>query len=385
MTALLRCDRTPLVLDLGVLGRNPKGVGRVLAELTPRLVELDPGRYRVVCTPSALPLLGGHVDRSAAVVLPAVPQAAWEQVVLPAAARRLGAGAVYSHQECGALWGPPLLLHVPEDPEVRWAREPVTTAREGARRTYSRALLGRSLRRALVVTSTRATLDDLSRNHGLPSAAGEVVPLGVDLGRFRPPSGPGGRPPYFFHLASSDPRDRTDLVVDAYARLSARAADAPALVVAGRLGARAAAMEARVVRHGIGGRVSLVGFVPDTELVELYGRAVASVHAAPDEGFGLQPLEAMACGTLVVSTRAGAVAEVTRGGEVVWAQPEAGSLADALESAWRDQGRRTRAVTANRRCAEELPWERTAARLHELLVGLADGAGAAGRPSGPVR
>lgn len=373
-----RGGHAPLVLDLGVLGRNPKGVGRVLGELAPRLVARDPDRYRVVCTRAALPLLVGHVDRAAAVVAPAVPQAAWEQVVLPAAAARLGAGAVYSHQECGALWGPPLLLHVPEDPEVRWGREPVTTVREGARRAYSRALLGRALRRALVVTSTGATLEDLRRNHGLPASSGEVVPLGVDLDRFCPPAGPARRPPYFFHLASSDPRDRTALVVDAYARLSARSADAPGLVVAGRLGAQAGSVEERVAGHGIGGRVSLAGFVPDAELAALYGEAVASVHAAPDEGFGLQPLEAMACGTLVVSTPAAAVEEVTRGGEVVWAEPTAEALADALEAAWRDGPRRARAATANRRCAEALSWERTAARLHRLLTDLADGPGAPG-------
>ncbi len=369
-----RRGAAPLVLDLGVLGRNPKGVGRVLGELAPRLVARDPERYRVVCTRAALPLLDGHVDRAAAVVVAPVPQAAWEQLALPAAAARLRAGAVYSHQECGALWGPPLLLHVPEDPEVRWRREPVTSVREGARRAYSRALFGRALRRALVVTSTGATLDDLRRNHGLAASSGEVVPLGVDLERFRPSAGPVRRPPYFFHLASSDRRDRTDLVVDAHARLCARSADAPALVVAGRLGDQARSVEARVARHGTAGRVSLVGFVPDPELAVLYGEAVASVHAAADEGFGLQPLEAMACGALVVSTPAAAVEEVTRGGDVVWAEPTADAFADALETAWRDELRRARAATVNRRCAEALSWDRTAARIHELLVGLAEGA-----------
>jgi glycosyltransferase involved in cell wall biosynthesis len=380
-----RRGTAPLVLDLGVLGRNPKGVGRVLAELAPRLVARDPGRYRVVCTRAALPLLAGHVDQAAAVVVPAVPQAAWEQLVLPAAAARLRAGAVYSHQECGALWGPPLLLHMPEDPEVRWDREPVTTGREAARRAYSRAVLGRALRRALVVASTGATLDDLRRNHGLAASSGEVVPLGVDLERFRPPSGPARRPPYFFHLASSDPRDRTDLVVDAHARLCARSDGAPELVVAGRLGVQERSVGARIARHGTVGRVSLLGFVPDAELAALYGGAVASVHAAPDEGFGLQPLEAMACGALVVSTPAAAVAEVTSGGEVVWAEPTADALADALETAWRDERRRARAATANRRCAEALSWERTATRLHELLEDLADGPVAPVGRSGPSR
>ena len=379
-----RRERAPLVLDLGVLGRNRKGVGRVLGELAPRLADRDPERFRAVCTSAALPLLDGQLARTATVV-PTVPQAVWEQVLLPATAARLGAGAIYSHQECGALWGPPLLLHVPEDPEVRWAREPVTTAREGARRSYSRVLLGRSLRRAAIVTSTAATLADLRRNHGLAPTSGVVVPLGVDLARFRPPTEPTHRRPYFFHLASPDPRDRTDLVVDAYARLCARSTNAPALVIAGNLGTQAGLLGERVTRHGIGDRVSLHGYVPDSELSELYAGAVASVHASPDEGFGLQPLEAMACGTLVVSTWAPAVVEVTEGGEVVWAEPRTESLADALESAWRDEPRRARAAVANRRRAEALSWDRTAAHLHQLLVELADRPGRRHGEARPAR
>ena len=138
----------PIIIDLGCLGANTKGVARVLTALTPRLVALGRGRYRAVCSPAARPVLGELGLDQDAYVVPRVFGAVWEQVVLPGACTRLGASSVYSHGECGAIWGPRQLLHVPEDPEVRWRREPTTSIRELTRRRYSRLLMNRSLARA---------------------------------------------------------------------------------------------------------------------------------------------------------------------------------------------------------------------------------------------
>ncbi len=373
MTVRSRRDPAPFVIDLGMLGRNRKGVGRVLAELGPRLAASD--RVHLVCTPAALDHVAG-IDRSRIGVLPATPQSVWEQVVLPATARRLGAGAVYSQMECGALWGPPLVLHVPEDPEVRWSREPATTLRERSRRHYSRALLDRSLRRARVVTATRATAEDLSRHHGIPADAVTVVPLGVDLATFSPPvGGDGTGPAPFFHLASPDPRDRTELVVDAVAALTARRGEPVHLVIGGDLGDRRDAVHRRAAEHGIGRMVTFTGRLSDTALADAYRTAAASVHASPDEGFGLQPLEAMACGAVVVSTPATAVREVVAGGVVVWSEPDPASLAAALARTLDDADLRRRARERNPAVAARFTWDRTAGAVLDLLAEEAERAG----------
>ena len=367
MTIRARSGPDRFLVDLGMLGRNHKGVGRVLAELGGRLAR--DGRVRLACTAVALDHLAG-IDRSRISVLPATPQSIWEQVVVPAAARRVGAGAVYSHMEGGALWGPPLVLHVPEDPEVRWSREPADTFRERARRRYSRALLDRALARARVVASTRATAADLNRNHGVPLAAITVVPLGVDLDRFSPgpPGGERDGPPAFFHLASPDPRDRTELVIDAFAAL-VEAHDGPVrLVVGGDLGGRRAALAARAAALGVGDLVTLTGRLTDAALADAYRSAVGAVHASPDEGFGLQPLEAMACGTLVISTPAGAVAEVVGDGAVVWSEPHRDALAAALGRVLDDRALRQRARQVNPSIAASFTWDRTARAILELLA-----------------
>ncbi len=365
-----RRDQAPILLDLGQVGRNEKGVARVLTALAPRLVALAPARYHVACTRLGAPRLTGVIAPDRITVAPSVPQSVWEQAVFPAAAARIGAGVAYSHQECGPLWGIPLVLHVPEDPEVRWAREPTTDRRELMRRRYSRTVMNRSLRRSRVVVSTRSTAMDLVANHGVDEDDVTVVPLGVDLEVFRCPTTPPAGEPYFFHLASKDPRDRTDLIISGFGRFRAMTQDAVTLTIAGRIGGRLDELRRLAVLAGCEDAVTFRGEVSDAELRELYGGTVASVHASPDEGFGLQPLEAMACGALLVSTPAPAVAEVTSGAGVVWTEPDPRSLASALRSAWSDDDRRQRSRLVNRACAERLSWDTTACRLHRLLLEL---------------
>jgi GT2 family glycosyltransferase/glycosyltransferase involved in cell wall biosynthesis len=368
-----------VLIDARDLGINRKGVGRVLAEVIPRLVSLDPSRYCVVTTHRGLPLLD-RVDPGQIVSLPICPQTAWEQLVLPGLGAVLGARAIYSHRECGSLWGPSLLLHLTEDPEVRWTRETSKTLRESARRWYSRAFMNPSLRRAQVVASTRDTAERVAGAHGLAKHV-TVVPLGVDHGRFRPEARGSGkegdeRPAFYFYLGSSDPRDQVELVVAAFAemleRVGGEGRSEITLCIGGDLGDRRSRVAEIADGYGIADTISILGRVADDHLARLYAEAVATVDASTDEGFGLQPLEALACGSLLISFGSAAVREVTAGAEVIWTAADRKELSVAMESALRDPHRRTRAQSKNPGVAARYSWETTAASLHEILVELAE-------------
>ena len=69
-------------------------------------------------------------------------------------------------------------------------------------------------------------------------------------------------------------------------------------------------LKATITKFDVGDRVVLTGFVPDVDLVSLYGRALALVQPSLMEGFGLPPIEAMACGTPVLASNAGSLPEV---------------------------------------------------------------------------
>ena len=372
-----------VVLDLRDIGRNRRGVARVLTEVGSRLLAWYPDRYHGICGPGG-PELMRDIRRDQVTVIGQHSQAVFEQITLPLLARKLGAKAVYSHRECGALWGPPLLLHVPEDPEIRWskgsAREVMQivdlgrgTGRERSRRAYSRLIMNRSLRRCRVVTSTTATAADLERRHGMPTDRVTVVPLGVDLEHFRPVgNGQAAADPYFFHLSSNDPREHSSVVIEAFACFAAQTPCPPRLVVAGDPGPIGPSLHQLTADLGVAEQVDFRGWVTDDDLVRLYAGAAATVMASDDEGFGLQPLEAMACGSLFVAAPTPATKEIAVGAEVEWAPLEAAPMASAFARIWADRSRQARAALVNREVASRFSWDKTAKQLHELLGEMAE-------------
>jgi glycosyltransferase involved in cell wall biosynthesis len=99
-------------------------------------------------------------------------------------------------------------------------------------------------------------------------------------------------------------------------------------------------IRAAIGRHNLGGRVLLTGFVPDEDLVFLYGRAYALVQPSLLEGFGLPAVEAMACGTPVIASWAGSLPEVIGEAGAFFDPTDVDSIAAALREFLADPGRR---------------------------------------------
>jgi glycosyltransferase involved in cell wall biosynthesis len=100
------------------------------------------------------------------------------------------------------------------------------------------------------------------------------------------------------------------------------------------------AIRAAIERHDLGGRVLLTGFVPDEDLVFLYGRAYALVQPSLLEGFGLPAVEAMACGTPVIASWAGSLPEVIGGAGVYFDPTDVASIAAAIRELLAEPDRR---------------------------------------------
>lgn len=137
-----------------------------------------------------------------------------------------------------------------------------------------------------------------------------------------------------------------------------------------------AQMVPRMLRDlGLEHRVTFLGRQTVDELVRLYNQAQVLVSPSLYEGFGLPAAEAMACGTPVIATTAGAFPEVIADGETgVLVQPgDARALADAIASLLRDPARRASMGAAGvRRIEEQFSWrvcaERTSALYEDVLA-----------------
>lgn len=218
-----------------------------------------------------------------------------------------------------------------------------------ARATGERALIRHSLRRVDAVVAVSAfTAERVAARFGRTSVVTSLAPS-TDLGpasgaqvehvrrRYRLP------PRFVLHVGTLEPRK--DVPTLAWA---CRQVGVP-LVLAGAGGRGPAAP----------GTVRL-GYVPRTDLAPLYGCATLVAYPSRYEGFGLPPLEAMACGAAVVASRVASLPEVL--GDAAWLVPpgDGERLAAAIREALGDHERRREMVDAGLERARAFTWTATA-------------------------
>jgi glycosyltransferase involved in cell wall biosynthesis len=362
---------TCVAIDAMALRRGGRGIARSLKHLVPLLSAKGDGlRYVTLTSAEGRELLRG-VDANI-VTVPAMPKSLWEMVGLPFYASKVGARLIFSRSECGTLWGPPLALHVPEDPYIRWSAAPTRVlSREELRRTYQRLTMRPSIRRALVIiASCQVTEKRLRDRFGSAIRRTEIVALGVDNTLFYPDPA-NDTAGSIFHLGSAETRDQSPLIVEAYALAVEAAPNLPPLEIAGDLGESGTAVAETAGRLGIAERVHLLGRVDDDELRHHYASAVACVQPSRYEGFGLQPLEALACGAPLVVTPEAAVQEVVGDAALFAANDSPAAIAEVLVKVWKDRALREALRARGPRRAGEYTWATTAEKVHALLLTLA--------------
>ncbi len=171
--------------------------------------------------------------------------------------------------------------------------------------------------RVLVCVSafTARQLDEIVPDH----APVVVAAHGVDLERFRPEApqllDPAERP-YLLFLGTIEPRKGLDTLLEAFAAV---ARDTPEieLWLAGQSGWAEDAVGQLIDQHPAKSRIRRLGFVDDATLPSLLARARAVVYPSRVEGFGLPVLEAMACGSTVVTSSGTVMEEIADGAALV--------------------------------------------------------------------
>lgn len=218
---------------------------------------------------------------------------------------------------------------------------------------YARTMIGRAVARTRrVITVSEAVKRDIAETFVVAPERIAVTPNGVDARFFA--AGPAASGRYFLFAGNDKPHKNVGALVEAFARVHASLRDVQ-LVLCGGDFARYA------------GRAGVVaaGFVSDDELAALYRGAIALVMPSAEEGFGLPALEAMACGSAVITSRAAALIEIT-GDAALHADAEPRALADAMLRVVGDDALRRAMGERGRERARAFTWERCARLTREV-------------------
>jgi glycosyltransferase involved in cell wall biosynthesis len=218
-----------------------------------------------------------------------------------------------------------------------------------AQRLYLATLTRLSVRRAArVIAISQSTKRDLVELMGVPADRVRVVPLAIEE-EFRPVTEAAaladlrrrrGLPEHMIlYVGTLEPRKNLVTLLEAYARCRGETSPEspwPPLVLAGGKGWGYEAIFAAVERLGLSEAVLLPGFVPHGELPLWYSAADIFVYPSLYEGFGLPVLEAMACGTPVITSNVSSLPEVAGEAGLLVDPTDAEALAEALRQVWRD-------------------------------------------------
>lgn len=221
-------------------------------------------------------------------------------------------------------------------------------------------VLPRVARRArLVLAPSAATRDDIVRLLGIDPGRVRVIPHAAPRG-FDPPDAAADsrQAPYFLFVGNLEPRKNLARTLRAFGRVAPSLPD-HRFVIAGAPGWKYADVLREAARPDLAPRVELRGYVPENELPALYRNATAFVYPSLYEGFGMPVIEAMACGTPVLTSNVAALPELAEGAAVLVDPLDETALAEAMHALGTDRALRERLREAGPMRAARYSWDRT--------------------------
>lgn len=288
------------------------------------------------------------------------------------------------------------LLHIPSYRRMLWTLPCPTIAtihdlapfRVPAKYDPLRMIYGRTIVKALarrqnkIIAVSHNTARDLQDCFRIPEHRIAVVHNGIDHTRFTPHKHCRSQDlvaqqyrlpkPFFLYVARLEHPGKNHLrLISAFARFKAASASDWNLVFAGSDWHGAEKIHRAIRQSKVSHAIQALGFVGNESLPDLYRAAHALIYPSLYEGFGLPPVEAMACGCPVISSTRGALAEVVSGAALTINPEDVVDMAHAMHRIATDAGLKSSLVNAGLTRAQCFTWEKAATQTLRVYASVA--------------
>jgi glycosyltransferase involved in cell wall biosynthesis len=172
---------------------------------------------------------------------------------------------------------------------------------------------------------------------------------------------------YFLYLGTIEPRKNIERLIRAYAALYQQKKDIPKLILAGKKGWLYDEIFNTVGELKLHNKVEFLGYIDMEDTPRLIKGAIAFVFPSLYEGFGLPPLEAMACGTPVITSNAASLPEVVGKAGLLVDPLDINSIKEAMFRVIEEPDLRIKLCELGFVQAKKFSWEKTSKKIGELI------------------
>lgn len=353
-----------ILFDVREASRNVTGIGTYVRNLAREILVYQDPEIVCKCVPESMePPPGRGVPSLPLQAINFLRNVTWKQVRLPAVARLEKADVLVCMDPLAPLACPTRTALIIYDLIFL-----TTGAQSDAWTRYWKAMVPRCARKAdLIFTLSQASKAEIIRQLGIPAEKIVVFHTGVS-DHFRPPAADAaerenerqalGLPAsYILSVGAHDPRRNVKTLLAAYKRLEAGRPAGRKLVVVGPKTSFFQEVRQTTRSLGLEEDVLYLDYVPNEQLPSYYGLADLYVYPSSEEGFGLTPLEAMACACPVVTSRASSLPEVVGDAAVLVNPTDADELAEAMDRVLSDLDLRDSLIQKGAKRAGEFSWK----------------------------
>lgn len=298
----------------------------------------------------------------------------WEQVALPLALKKIKPDLLHCTSNTAPVFcSAPLVLTLHDIIFLEKQSGRNKSAYQKAGRIYRRMVVPRILPHcSRIITVSRFERDRIRTALGIPPERITAIHNGFS-GHFKKvkdtflvTSKYLPEKEYIFFLGNTDPKKNTPRTLSAYA-LYARATNSPKPLLIADLDAET--IDAILTENGIQDirpLLRLPGYIPNTDLPAVYSGASVFLYTSLRESFGIPILEAMACGTPVVTSAASAIPEVAGEGAILVNPENEAEIASRINELEQNAAYREDAVKYGLERTKMFSWEKTAAELLDV-------------------